>query len=432
MTMNTSALLSGGFLVTVLSGVPIAFVLGIVSLTYLIFIGNTPIAIIGSYFFSGLNNASYVSLPFFILVGLLMTKTRITDDFIFLADMLVGRLPGSLAQINILVSILFAGISGTAVADTAAMGSILIPMMKRQGYTAEYSAAITTASSVIGPIIPPSAIMVVYASVTDVPLGTLFVGGIMPGLLIGVGLMVMAMFFAIRDKHPRRRQPFVRERARHAINRAGIGLLLAVIIMAGLLSGVFIPSEAAVMACIYVIWMGCVVLKTLTVRDIADSIAQAAVIAGAILLIVFSAHLFGIVLTSEGIPGKITEVISSFAGNDFSFLILVNLLFLFMGMIMEPSAFVVILAPILLPMALASGIHPIHFSLVMIVNANIGLATPPLGMCLFTVAPIARVKYERIAIAALPFLAMEIAVLMLITFFPDIILWVPRATGLIV
>ena len=430
--MKAGVLVTGGFFAAIVSGVPIAFVLGIVSLAYLFFIGDLPLAIIGSYFFSSLNNAAYISLPFFILAGILMTKTRITDDFIFFADMLVGRLPGSLAQINILVSILFAGISGTAVADTAAMGSILIPMMKQQGYTAEYSAAITTASSVIGPIIPPSAIMVVYASVTGIPLKTLFTSGIIPGLLIGAGLMIMAMFFAIRDKHPRRREPFIRERVPHAMQRAGIGLALALIIMTGLLSGVFTPAEAAVLACGYVIWMGCVVLKTLTARAIAQSIVESAVAAGAILLIVSSAYLFSVVLSSEGIPEKIAEMISGIAGNRYSFLILVNLLLLFMGMIMEPSAFVVILAPILLPMALAAGIHPIHFSLVMLVNANIGLATPPLGMCLFTVAPIARVKYESIAVAALPFLAMEIIVLMLITLFPEVILFIPRATGLIV
>jgi tripartite ATP-independent transporter DctM subunit len=274
--------------------------------------------------------------------------------------------------------------------------------------------------------------MVVYASVTGIPLGTLFTGGIVPGLLIGAGLMVMAMFFAIRDKHPRRMEPFVRERVRHAVQRAGIGLALVVIVMTGLLSGIFTPPEAAVLACVYVIWLGRVILRILTVKDIARSVVESAVTAGAILLIVSSAYLFSVVLTSEGVPEKIAEIISGVAESRYSFLVLANLLLLFMGMIMEPSAFVVILAPILLPLALALGIHPIHFSLVMIVNANIGLATPPLGMCLFTVAPIARVKYERIAIAAMPFLAMEIAVLMLITFFPDIILFVPRAAGLIV
>jgi tripartite ATP-independent transporter DctM subunit len=361
-----------------------------------------------------------------------MTKTRITDDFIAFADMLVGRLPGSLAQINILVSILFAGISGAAVADTAAMGSILIPMMKKQGYTAEYSAAITTASSVIGPIIPPSAIMVVYGSITGLSIGTLFLAGIIPGLLIGAGLMIMAMFFAIKDKHPRRTEPFVPERARHVIKRAGIGLALAVIILTGLLSGIFTPSEAAIMACVYVLWMGVLVLKTLTPGDIGKSIIEASVIASAILLVIVCAHLFSIVLTSEGIPEKIGGFISKVAGNRYTFLLLVNIFLIFMGMVMESSAIVVVLAPILLPLALSFGIHPIHFSLVMLVNANIGLITPPLGICLFTAAPLAGVKYERIAVTTMPFIAMEIAVLMLMTYFPGLILFIPRSAGLTV
>jgi tripartite ATP-independent transporter DctM subunit len=429
--MKTSILLTGSFLATILSGVPIAFLLGILSFVYLIFIADASFAVIGSHLFSGLNDAAYAGLPFFILTGILMAKTRITDDFIAFADMLVGRLPGSLAQINILVSILFAGISGAAVADTAAMGSILIPMMKKQGYSAEYSAAITTASSVLGPIIPPSAIMVVYGSITGISIGTLFLAGIIPGLLIGAGLMIMAMFFAIRDKHPRRTEPFVPERARHVVKRAGIGLALTVIILAGLLSGIFTPSEAAIMACVYVLWMGLLVLKTLTLSDIGNSIIEASVIASAIFLVIVCAHLFGIVLTSEGIPEKIAGFVSRTAGNRYTFLLLVNILLIFMGMIMESSAIVVVLAPILLPLALGFGIHPIHFSLVMLVNANIGLATPPLGMCLFTAAPLAKVKYERIALATIPFIIMEIAVLMLMTYFPELILFIPREAGLI-
>ncbi|MDR3200757.1 MAG: TRAP transporter large permease [Spirochaetales bacterium] len=430
--MKTSVLLTGSFLATILSSVPIAFLLGIISFVYLVLVAETPFALIGSYIFSGLSDAAYAGLPFFILTGILMTKTRITDDFIAFADMLVGRLPGSLAQINILVSIFFAGISGAAVADTAAMGSILIPMMKIQGYSAEYSAAITTVSSVIGPIIPPSAIMVVYGSITGISIGTLFLAGIIPGLLIGAGLMIMAMFFAIKDKHPRRTEPFVPERARHVVKRAGIGLILTFIILAGLLSGIFTPSEAAIMACVYVIWMGVLVLKTLTLRDIGNSIIEASVIASVILLVIVCAHLFSLVLSSEGIPGKITEFISRVAENRYTFLLLINILLIFMGMVMESSAIVVVFAPILLPLALKFGIHPIHFSLVMLVNANIGLATPPLGMCLFTAAPIARVKYERIAVTTLPFLAMEIAVLMLMTYFPELILFIPRGAGLIV
>jgi tripartite ATP-independent transporter DctM subunit len=413
-----------------LIGVPIAFVLGLSSLAYLVFIGGIPFGVIGVRMFSGVNTFVLLALPFFILAGSLMNKTRITEDLVAFADLLVGRLPGSLAQVNILVSILFAGLSGAAVADTAAIGSILIPAMKKQGYSAEYSAAVTTTSSIIGPIIPPSIIMVIYGSVTGMSVGALFLAGFIPGLLVGLGLMIVATYYAIKEKHPRRTEPFGAARAKLVIQRAIIGLLLPIIIIGGILSGVFTPTEAAAMAVFYALVVGTVVLRTLKLKDILDSLLESAVMASVILLVISAASLFGVVLTIERVPETVAAFITGIAPNKYMFLLLVNLFLLFMGMIMETGANVIILAPILLPVAMKFGIHPLHFALVMLVNVNIGLTTPPLGVCLFTAAPIAKVKYELIAIKALPFIAMEIAVLMLITYIPEIILVLPRLAGL--
>ena len=429
--MSPILLITKVFVLALLIGVPIAFVLGLASLMYLLVIGGMPLGIIGARMFAGVNRFVLLALPFFILAGSLMNKTNITEDLVEFADLLVGRLPGSLAQVNIFVSILFAGLTGAAVADTAAIGSILIPAMKKQGYTAAYSAAVTTASSIIGPIIPPSIIMVIYGSVTGMSIGALFLAGFIPGVLMGLGLMVLAAFFAIRENHPRRTEPFPREKLLSVIRRAIIGLMLPVIIIGGILSGVFTATEAAAMACFYALVVGTLVLRTLTLKDIKDSLLESAVTAGVILLVISSANLFGVVLAIERVPAVVAGFITDVAPNPVVFLLLVNVFLLFMGMIMETGANVVILAPILLPVALRFGVHPLHFALVMLVNLNIGLTTPPLGVCLFTAAPIARVRYEQISWRVLPFVGMQVSVLLLITFIPELILFLPRLLGMI-
>ncbi len=429
--MSPGLLVTKSFIITLLIGVPIAFVLGLTSLLYLIFVGNMQMLVIGSRMFAGVNKFVLLALPFFILAGSLMNKTGITEDLVEFADLLVGRLPGSLAQVNVVVSILFAGLTGAAVADTAAIGSILIPAMKKQGYSAAYSAAVTTSSSIIGPIIPPSIIMVIYGSVTGLSIGALFLAGFIPGILVGLGLMVMATYFAIKDKHPRRTEPFPREKIGRVLKRAIIGIMLPVIIIGGILSGMFTPTEAAAMACFYALIVGTLVLRRLSLNDIKESLLESAVTASVILLVISAANLFGVVLAVERVPNLVARFITTVAPNPVVFLLMVNVFLLFMGMIMETGANVVILAPILLPVALRFGVHPLHFALVVLVNLNIGLTTPPLGVCLFTAAPIARVRYEKISRAVLPFVAMQIAVLMLITFVPQTVLFLPRLLGII-
>jgi tripartite ATP-independent transporter DctM subunit len=342
---------------------------------------------------------------------------------------LVGRLPGALAQVNIVVSILFAGLTGAAVADTAAIGSILIPAMKKEGYSASYSAAVTTASSIIGPIIPPSIIMVIYGTITGESIGALFMAGFVPGVLIGLGLMILALFFAIKDKHPRRTEPVSRAEIFKRTKAAIIGLIMPIIILGGIISGKFTATEAASLACMYAFLVGIVIYRSLSIKDILDSLLECAVVSSVILLIISTAKLFGMVLTIEQIPGQIAEIMLSITENKIMFLLLVNLFLLFMGMIMETGANIILLAPILLPLAIKYGVNPLHFALIMIVNVNIGLTTPPLGVCLFTAAPIAKTSYESIALKVMPFVAMEILVLMVITYVPEIVLIVPRLTG---
>lgn len=425
----TLAILITIFIVTMAMGIPIAFVFGIGSIIYFIFLSNIPITMIGQQLYNGVDSFVLLAIPFFILAGQLMNRTGITKDLVAFVQVLVGRLPGALAQVNIVVSILFAGLTGAAVADTAAIGSILIPAMKKEGYSAAYSAAVTTASSIIGPIIPPSIIMVIYGTITGESIGALFMAGFVPGVLIGLGLMVLALVYALKENHPRRTEPVSRKEIIKRSKAAVIGLIMPIIILGGILSGKFTATEAASLACAYAFLVGIIIYRSLSVKDILESLLECAVVSSVILLIISTAKLFGMVLTIEQIPGQIAAIMMSVTENKIMFLLLVNVFLLFMGMIMETGANIILLAPILLPLAIRYGVEPLHFALIMIVNVNIGLTTPPLGVCLFTAAPIAKTSYESIAMKVLPFVAMEIMVLLLITYVPDIVLIVPRLTG---
>jgi len=392
------------FILTLFMGIPIAFILGISSLVYLIFYCNMPLIIIGQCLFQGVDSFVLLAVPLFILAGHLMSRTGVTKDLINFADLLVGRLPGGLAQINIVVSIFFAGLTGAAVADTAAIGSILIPAMKKQGYSAEYSAAITTASSIIGPIIPPSIIMVIYGSITGMSIGALFMAGFVPGILIGLGLMVAAIYYAIKENHPRRKKSFSWRETIIITKNSLIALMVPVIIIGGILTGKFTPTEAAAVACGYVFLVGIFVYKKLTIK---------------------------LFLALEHVPEQVAVIITSITTNKYVFLLIMNIFLLFMGMVMETGANVILLAPILLPIALKFGIHPLHFALIMLVNLNIGLTTPPLGVCLFVAAPIAKTTMEKIVVRVIPLVAMEIVVLIIITYIPELILFVPRLFGFV-
>ncbi len=417
------------FIVTMALGIPIAFVFGISSIVYFVFISNMPLTMVGLQLYNGVDSFVLLAIPFFILAGQLMNRTGITKDLVAFVQVLVGRLPGALAQVNIVVSILFAGLTGAAVADTAAIGSILIPAMKKEGYSAPYSAAVTTASSIIGPIIPPSIIMVIYGTITGESIGALFMGGFIPGVLIGLGLMILALVYAFKEHHPRRTEPIPGHEIWRRTKSALVGIIMPVIIIGGILSGQFTATEAASLACGYAFLVGIVIYRSLTLKDILESLLESAVVSSVILLIISTAKLFGMVLTIERIPTQIAQLMMSVTDNKIVFLLLVNIFLLFMGMIMETGANIILLAPILLPLAVKYGVHPLHFALIMIVNVNIGLTTPPLGVCLFTAAPIAKTSYESIAMKVLPFVAMEILILLVITYIPDLVLIVPKLTG---
>ena len=419
------------FVALIVIGVPIAFVLGLVPLSYLIFIKGIPFIAIATKLYAGIDNYVLLALPFFVLAGNIMNNTGITRDLINFANLLVGRMRGALAQITVVVSVIFAGLTGAAVADVAAIGSIMIPSMKEQGYPTDYAAAVVVAASIIGPIIPPSIIMVIYASVTGESVGALFMGGFVPGILIGIVLMILCYYYARKYNHPRRTAKIAFKEALLTCRRSIPALLVPVIIVGGILSGMFTPTEAAAFACFYATVIGVFYYKSLNVKNMTESLISAGIVSGTILLIISTSQVFSMVLTLERIPEMVAHAMTSTITNKYVFLLIINVLFFFLGMVMETSASVIMITPILLPIAVSYGIHPLHFALVMIVNLNIGLMTPPVGVCLFTAVPIAKVTMEQLVPKVMPFVAVEMFVVLIITYIPELLLFLPRWAGFI-
>ena len=384
---------------------------------------------IGQKLYSGLDNYVLLAIPFFILAGELMNRAKITDSLIEFSNLIVGRIPGALAQVNIVASVFFAGITGSGVADTAALGSILIPAMVKEGYTPEYSAAVTCASSVIGPIIPPSIVMIIFATCTGESVGALFAAGYVPGIAIALSLMILSFYYAKKYHHPCRIEKLEKKYIFITLKKSIIALLCPVILVVGIFSGYFTPTEAAAIACLYAIIAGKFILKSLSFKDIWESFVIGAVSGSVILFIISMASLFGQVMAIERIPEAMASAILGVTSSKYVFLLLANIILLIAGMLLDTGVSVLLLAPILLPVAIQYGIAPLHFALVMLVNLNIGLSTPPMGVCLFAAAPIAHLSYERIAKATLPFIGVELIALMLLTYIPGIVLFVPRLLG---
>lgn len=419
------------FLITLLVGVPIAFALGISASTFLVVWNKVPLTVIAQRFYSSVDIFVLLSIPFFVLAGELMNKTGITTRLVKFAQLVIGRLRGGLAQANIGASILFAGLTGAGVSDTSAIGSILIPAMTEDGFEPEYAAAVTASSSVIGPIIPPSIIMVVYGSIMGISIGALFAAGFIPGILVGLALMVMAYVIGVRRGHPYRTERVGPKEFLIGLKDAILALLMPVIIIGGILSGLFTPTEAAAVATAYSLFVGFFVFRTLKLKDIPECLLKSAMTTSILILIVGFASVVSWTLSIERIPQAIANALFSAQLTRWQFLLLVNLLLLFMGMIMETGANAILLGPILMPLAISLGIHPVHFALIMIVGLNIGLATPPLGVCLFVACPIAGVSMTKISKAIAPFILMEVVALLVISFAPELVLIVPRWLGFV-
>ena len=381
--------------------------------------------------YNGMDSFPLMAVPFFMLAGELMNKGGITTRLVEFSQALMGHLRGGLTHVNVLSSILFAGLSGSAVADTSALGSMLIPAMEKQGYTRRFAAAITAASSVIGPIIPPSGIMIIYAYVMGESVAALFLAGIVPGILVGTGLMVMIKLLADKYDFPAASRRYSWRERGDASLKAFFPLMTPVIILGGILLGVFTPTEAAAVAVGYALFIGLFVLKTLRARDLPEILSRAAMTSAVVLLLVGAAMAFKTVVSLSHLPETLAAFILSLSENPLILLFLINILLFVVGMFLDAGPAIIILGPILAPIFIALGVDPVHFAIIMSVNLTVGLATPPMGLVLFVASSVSGERVETIARAILPFLAVEILVIFLITYFPALSLTIPRLTGFV-
>jgi len=381
--------------------------------------------------YNGMDSFPLMAVPFFMLAGELMNRGGITSRLVEFSQALMGHLRGGLAHVNVLSSILFAGLSGSAVADTSALGSMLIPAMEKQGYTRRFAAAITAASSVIGPIIPPSGIMIIYAYVMGESVAALFLAGIVPGVLVGIGLMVMIKLMADRYDFPAASRRYSWRERGDASLKAFFPLMTPVIILGGILLGVFTPTEAAAVAVGYALFIGFFVLRTLNLGDLPSILSRAAMTSAVVLLLVGAAMAFKTVVSLSHLPETLAAFILSLSDNPLVLLFLINILLFIVGMFLDAGPAIIILGPILAPIFIALGVDPVHFAIIMSVNLTVGLATPPMGLVLFVASSVSGERVETIARAILPFLAVEVLVIFLITYFPAISLTIPRLTGFV-
>lgn len=417
-------LLFGSLAIMLLLGVPVAIALAGSALLFIVSNSTVPPFVVAHRMINGVDSFPLLAVPFFILAGNLMNTAGITQRIFQFALALVGWLRGGLGHVNVGASVIFSGMSGAAVADAGGLGAIEIKAMRDAGYDDEFSVGITAASSTIGPIIPPSLPMVIYGVVAGVSIGQLFAAGFIPGLIMALSLMALVAYIAWKRDYPRD-QAFRVSVLWLTFRRAFLSLLTPVIIVGGILSGAFTPTEAAVAACAWALFLGLVVYRTLTLprflRVSFDTIETTAVV----LLVVGAASIFAWVLTANRVPELVAGMLLAASDRPWVILLLINLILLIVGCFMETVAAVTIMVPVLLPVAVELGIDPVHFGVIMVLNLMIGLLTPPVGMVLYVLARVANIRFERAVVGTAPFIIPLAIVLLLITFVPEIVMWLP-------
>ena len=409
----------GGLIV----GIPVAITLGVSSLAYLL-ISGIPVVVMPQKMYAGMDVFVLLSIPGFILAGNLMNRGGITQRIIRFANSLVGWIRGGLGLTNIAASMLFGGITGTAVADAASIGGVMIPGMKKAGYPADFSAAVTAASSTVGPIIPPSVPMIIVGALSGISVGQMFLAGAVPGILMGFAMMVTAYVVSVRKKFPRQQWQGFGEVTR-SFAGAFWALAMTFLIIYGLLSGLATPTETAIVASVYAFIVGAFIYRELPIGKLPSIIVESGTSAAGILALVGFANVFGWILVSERIPQAIADGVLGITDNRILVILMINLLLLVVGMFMETIAALIILFVPLLSLAEAVGIEPLHFATFAVLNLMIGLTTPPVGVCLFVCAGIARLPLMPVVKAIMPFLLTNITVLLAVSYIPALATWLP-------
>jgi tripartite ATP-independent transporter DctM subunit len=412
------------FLLCIVLGAPIAFSLGLSSIVYL-YMSDIPLNIIPQRMFSGIDSFVLLCVPGFILAGNLMNVGGITTRIIECCKALVGHIRGGLGLANVGACMIFAGIAGTAVAETASIGAVMIPSMKKEGYESDFAASLTASASCVGPVIPPSLPMIIAGTITGLSVSKLLIAGAIPGVLLGVGLAGTAYFISRKRGHPKgERLPFV-EMVK-AFFGAFWAVLMTLIILVGIMSGIFTPTEASMVAVAYALFVGFFVYRELSLKDLPKIFYETAITTASLMALVGFANVFAWILTTEEIPQMIADAMLSVSSNPVVIILLVNILLLFVGCFMETIAALMILLPILLKVAVTVGIDPIHFAVMCVLNLVLGLTTPPVGVCLFVASSIGKLPITQLSRSILPFLGVNLLVLLLVSYIPQVTLWLPN------
>ena len=412
-------------LVLMLTGMPISIALGLTVLTFLFKMTDVPVQAVALKLFTGIEKFEIMAIPFFILAGNFLTHGGVARRMILFATSMVGHWHGGLALAGVLACALFAAVSGSSPATVVAIGSILLPAMVKQGYPKSFGAGVVTTSGALGILIPPSIVMVMYSVSTNTSVGKLFMAGVIPGLMLAVLLGLTTWVLARKKNYPRMDKASWTERL-VAFRRSAWGLLLIVIVMGGIYSGVFTPTEAAAMAAVYAFVIAVFFYKDMGLRQVPKVLRDSAAMSAMLLYIITNAVLFSFMMTSEGIPQAMAGWIMDKGFGVISFLLVVNLLLLLAGNVMEPSSIVLIMAPILFPVAVALGIDPVHFGIIMVVNMEVGMCHPPVGLNLYVASSITKMGISELTVAVLPWLLTMLGFLLIVTYVPQISLWLPR------
>ena len=398
--------------------VPISFVLILSTIAYILAMGgDVSWLLVPSRVVRGMDSFLLMCLPFFVLAGNLMNNGGITERLIKLAQAFVGHIRGGLAMVDVMVCAFFGAVSGSAVAATSAVGSVMIPSLKKEGYPADFSAGLTAVASTMAPVIPPSLAFVLYGAVSRVPIGDLFVAGILPGILMAIALMSVVYVYAKRDNYPRLPRTSWKGRLK-AIKESILCLILPVFILGGITSGIFTPTEAAAMAALYAFVLSMFIYKTIAWRQLPKILLESAIDSGSVMLLVGTCYAFGWVLTNERVALRLTEALLAMNVSLWLKLLMINLALLVVGMFMDSAPAIMLVGPILAPALAKMGVDPIVAGMIVCINLTVGLATPPVGVCLFSATNISKVPFEKVSKAALPFLGTMILVLMLVTYVP--------------
>jgi len=418
--------LLGILLLLILMSVPIAFSIGISSLFVILMEGNLTPWIMIQRTFGGLDSFVILAIPLFLLTGEVMNRAGITDELIDFSSTVVGHIRGGLAHINVFVSMIFAGISGSSTADTAGIGKLLIPAMIKRGYSKEFTVAVTAASSTLGQIIPPSIIAVIYAATVGISVGALFLGGAVPGILIGLAQMVVSYIFARKYNYPAEERSSFRK-ILHAFKKAILPMLSPVLLIGGIIGGIFTATEAAVVSAVYSILIAIFVYRSIKLKELWDIFVTTALNASVTIFCIAIAAVFGYLLAYFHVPEMLGSVITQIASGPVSFLLIVILLFLIVGTFMDATPAIIILAPMLAPIACTFGVNPIHLGVIIVLTLALGLITPPYGLCLLVAAQIANIPVNFKLMRTMSiFILVSLLIILLIALFPDIALFIPK------